>query len=78
MSLYPTLEDMEVSNMAQTQMAAESAMQQQAIAVAGGGESMGELGVGPRVKERESMGELGVGPRVKEGVRVKERESMGE
>jgi len=46
MSLYPTLEDMEVSNMAQTQLAAESAMQQQAIAVAGGGQGMDIVSAG--------------------------------
>lgn len=40
MSLYPTLEDMEVSNMAATQVAAEQEMAQQAITAAGGGETV--------------------------------------
>lgn len=40
MSLYPTLEDMEVSHMAATQNAAEQKLTQQAITAAGSGEQM--------------------------------------
>ena len=41
MSLYPTLEDMEVSQMAATQHAAEQRLTQNAITAAGSGETMG-------------------------------------
>ena len=42
MSLYPTLEDMEVSHMAASQQAAEQKLTQNAITAAGSGEPMGE------------------------------------
>ena len=43
MSLYPTLEDMEVSQMAATQHAAEQRLTQNAITAAGSGQTMGKI-----------------------------------